>query len=170
MNKQLSRKGGILLDLFLILVITGAGIVGWVMWRKGSVSRLWKDVAAVVPPVPVSLKPEPAGEPDVDISDRSAWLQGYVRELLAKKGVGEKHVLRTFNAERQENGIQWLEDTLELRKPAGFQVGGFLAAMAEPLAAHNLILMDDRVEGARHVLELGDKKRVYQRIVFEGSR
>jgi hypothetical protein len=155
------------LDLFLILVLIAAGIAGWVAFKKGSLSGMWRAL-----PMPGALAPapEPAGqpaEPDIDVSDRSAWIQSRVRELLAKEGVKEKHMLRAYNAERQEGGIQWLEDTLEIRRPAKFDEKGFLEALAPVLAKKRLVVMDDKREGGKWTLSLGDRKRIYQRVIFE---
>jgi hypothetical protein len=168
-DSRLTTHGGILLDLFLILVLLGGAAAGWVAWKKGSLAGLLKGAVSAVPSAPASLSPEPAPEPDIDVSDRSARLQARVRELLTERGVGEKHVLRSYNAERQDQGIQWLEATLELRRPASFDVGAFLSALAPFLSESRLSLMEDRRAPDGRTLELGDRKRVYQRLIFRNN-
>lgn len=167
---SLSHRGGILLDMFLIAAILAGGVAAWTAWRRGSIAAMWKDVSALAPAGLPSPRPAEPREPDIDVSDRSAWLQSLVREELSRRGVKEKHILRAYNAERQEGGIQWLEGTLEVRRPVGFSDAAFLSALAGPLSEKRLSLMEDRREGFRRVLELGDRKRVYQRIVFESPR
>jgi hypothetical protein len=163
----LGDRGGFLLDLFLIVAILAAAAAGWVAWRRGSLRDLLRTASAVLPAVPASPAAQPMAEPDIDVSDRSAWIQGRVRDLLSKSGVKEKHVLRTFNAQRQEGGIQWLEDTLEVRRPAVFDERQFLLRLAPLLAEKKLSLMEDRREGSRRELAVGDRKRVYQRLILE---
>ncbi len=163
----MNRRGGVLLDLFLILVLTAAGVGGWLAWRHGSLASLWREVPIPSALLGPSAAQEPVGAPDIDVSDRSAWIQSRVRDLLARKGVKEKHILQAYNEQRQEGGIQWLEDTLVLRRPANFDDHGFLSALAPFLAQKRLVLMDDKREGTRWTLTVGDRKRIYQRVVFE---
>ena len=165
-----SRRGGVLLDLFLIGAILAAGAAGWVTYKKRSWPGFLREAVSAVPSAPATLGAPAPSEPDIDVSDRSAWIQGRTRDLLATHGVGEKHVLKTYNVQRQDAGIQWLEDTLEVRRPARFDEGGFLRALGPVLAEKRLVLMDERHEGTRWTLSLGDRKRVYQRLVFEGMR
>jgi hypothetical protein len=59
---------------------------------------------------------------------------------------------------------------MELRRPARFNEKGFLSALGAALAEKNLVLIDDRREGDRWSLDLGDRKRVYQRLIFVTQR
>lgn len=164
-----AARGGVLLDLFIIACLLAGAAAAWMYWKRGGLKAL-RLPAALAPTAALSPRAEAPAEPDLDISDRSAWLQARVRDLLARHGVGEKHVLKTYNAQRLEGGIQWLEDTLELRRPPRFDEGRFLAALGAALAERRLVLIKDSREGGRWSLDLGDRKRVYQRIVFITAR
>jgi hypothetical protein len=106
MTRRPAARGGVLLDLFIIACLLAGGAAAWLYWKRGG--RVPSLPALLAPTATLAPKSEPRAEPDVDISDRSVWLQARVRELLAKYGVGEKHVVKTYNAERLEGGIQWL--------------------------------------------------------------
>lgn len=164
------RRGGVLLDLFLITAFLIGGAAGWVAWKRGSLPGLPRELTSFISSAPVKGSEGTAAEPDIDVSDRSAWIQGKVRDLLTAGGAGEKHVVRVSNAERQEGGIRWLENTLVVRRPPRFDEGKFLSSLGPALAEKNLVLMADRRDGAARVMELGDRKRVYQRLIFESSR
>ena len=165
--------GGVLLDLFLIALITSAlivgGVVAFLAWRSGAAAPFLRRILSKVSSPSAALVRERPSEPDIDVSDRSAWIQARLRELLAGRGVAEKHVLETYNVQRQEGGIRWLEDTLVVRRPAVFDERGFLAALASLLAERKLSLMEDRRAETRWILALGDRKRVYQRLIVEGE-
>jgi hypothetical protein len=172
-----TRRGGVLLDLFLILLILallGGGVAAFFLWQRGGgLSKFVRRAVAAAPAVPAVSVPLPGtgGEapqtPDIDVSDRAAWIQGRFRDLLSKQGLAERHVIKAYNEQRQEGGIQWLEATLEARRPARFDDKKFLAALAPALAEKRLSVMEDaRVEG-RWTLAVGDRKRIYQRLVME---
>ena len=160
-------RGGVLLDLFLIVLICALGIAGALaVWQGELLRKLLPSVGRFLPSLTAPAA-APASEPDIDVSDRAAGIQGRVRDLLTASGVDEKHVLGASTAERQEAGIRWLEGTLLVRRPRGFDDGKFLSALGPLLAERKLALMEDRREGTRRTMEIGDRKRVYQRLIFE---
>ncbi len=168
-----SSTGGVLLDLFLIALITAALIAGcvvaWLAWRNGSSAPFLRRILSKISSPSAALGREEPSVPDIDVSDRAAWIQARVRDLLSSRGVAEKNVVETYNVQRQEKGIRWLEDTLVVRRPAAFEEKGFLSALGSLLAERKLSLMEDRRDGTRWVLALGDRKRVYQRLIVEGE-
>lgn len=155
------ERGGILLDAFLIVALLCGGGYLYFSWKRGRTAGVLEALLAPAPaPAPVS------SEPDIDISEKSALLQADARDLLARHGVGEKHVLKSYNQQRLDDGVQWLEATLELRSPGGLRKADFLRDLAAVLEKDRAVLVADRNEPGRWILELGDRKRVYQRIVF----
>jgi hypothetical protein len=165
--------GGVLLDLFLIVLLIGILIiglvVGWVVWRQGGgVLKRWDRVVEALPAAFRSRAVRGAVAVDLDISGRSAWIQGRTRDLLSRRGVGEKFIVTTYNVERREGGVLWLEDTLVVRRPPGFDEKVFLRELVPLLAEKGLVVMDDLREGGTWTLSLGDRKRVYQHVVFDG--
>ena len=128
MRRRGGAFGGVLLDLFIIFILTGVLIIGliagWLVWRKGGgVLRNWNRVTDMVPAMLRGPRPEAPSSADLNISDRSAWIQGRTRDLLTRRGLGEKSIVKTYNVERREGGIVWLEDTLVVRRPPERRAG-----------------------------------------------
>ena len=169
-------RGGVLLDIFLIALLTGALIIGgaaaFLAWRRQGAPEAWRRALSLVSTA-VSGRRSGAEristEPDIDVSDRAAWIQARSRDLLAQFGVADKGVVSTFTEERQENGIRWLEDTLEVRRPPAFDGKKFLSALAPVLAERRLVVMVDEREPARWTLCLGDRKRIYEHLIIDGG-
>lgn len=169
-------RGGVLLDLFLIALLTGAllvgGVAAFLVWRRGGAPEGWRRALSLVSTAVSSRISRPrriSTEPDLDVSDKAAWIQARARDLLSQFGVADKRVVSTFTAERQEDGIRWLEDTLEVRRPRAFDDKKFLTALAPVLAERRLVVMADEREPERWTLCLGDRKRVYEHLIIDGG-
>jgi hypothetical protein len=149
------QKGGFLLDAFLIVAMLAGAMWLWLSWREGRLPGFLRG-----------LFPAAVGEVEVDANDRGAWLQAQVRELLAKHGVDESSVVKTYTQQKRDGGVQWLEDTLEIKRPVGFRTENFLRDLSAILKKGGLQVMRDQTDVQGWILELGDKRRVYERIIF----
>ena len=145
--------------MFLILVLTAAGVAVWrarAAWRP-----LWARVTAGS-----GTTPTPAL---ADLSSQSVWLQSRVRDVLSDAGVREADVLKSVNEERTDATGRWVESTLEVRPRGPFHSGRFLQKLAPVIHEGGLAIQRDQKDGDRWVLELGDRERVFQRLVVHPS-
>jgi hypothetical protein len=159
-----AAAGGVLVELVLAVLLVAAGAALWVAWKRGafSVGNLRKG------PLALAQRSEDQGRVKGATSplDDAAWLQRQTRELLAKSGVADAHVLKTFNRERGDGKDVWLEDTLELKRPARFEAAAFLDGLERALEKRELSVVRDLREDGKWTLELGRGGRVFQRVVF----
>jgi hypothetical protein len=143
-----------------LLFVSGLAGTGIYLWRQGSLPKALSGLEKK------GWRPTKSYEITRDIHDQSAWAQNQVRNLLAKYNLKESSVRRTYNQEREEDGVRWLEDSLDIAAPSNFDAPGFLKDLTAALWRSRLTLMSDRQEGKNWVIELGDRKRVFQRVVF----
>lgn len=165
MKAARALRGGILLDMFLIAVLCAGGAALWVS-RGRWVPALKSAVGATGAAAPSTA---PAGSTDRDLAARAASTQSWVRGFLAEAGVADADVLKAFTAERREGDVVWVESTLEIRSRKGFSSGRFLARLAPRLHRERLAVLNDAPAEGRWLLELGEGRRVYQRLVFHFS-
>lgn len=165
-------RGGLLVEAVLSLLLVAAGALLWVLWRRGAVTAAFSRPAAGPGEAGKRLKGDGAdtapAAPAQDARETSAWTQSRVRDILAECGVRDKHVLKSYNRQRDEKGSAWLEDTMEIKAPTTFDGRGFLARLLVPLRTRGLRVMTDKRAAGAWRLEIGDGRRVFQRlIVFE---
>jgi hypothetical protein len=153
MRLRRHRSGGILWDAFLILGVCAGAFMAWRSRDR------WLNVFQGKTAAPVA-------SPAVRLNRQSANAQSRVRAFLAASGVGEKHILKSFNQERREGNVSWLESTLEITRPKGFQVGPFLKSVLSFLSQNELALMRDDTDPGTWTLEFGDRSHVFQRLVI----
>ncbi|HRY30053.1 MAG TPA: hypothetical protein P5079_08480, partial [Elusimicrobiota bacterium] len=102
-----------------------------------------------------------------DFVKDSAWLQRTTRDLLAANGLQDGQVLKSFNQEREMDGIRWLEDTLEMDYPAGFNSARFLKQLGSVLPKKGYRLVRNDKTDKKWILELGASEDVvFQKLVF----
>jgi len=168
-------RGGILLDFFFILLIISGGAAAWLSrdrWWPIVAHRLpWETAAARGrPSLWNGAAAAPGGQDSSTALHRGASFQAAVRDLLAQSGVGDRNVLKTYTEERGGDGDRWVESTLEIAPDGEFHTGRFLERLAPALHRSGLSVLRDDSEGERWVLELGDRDRVFQRLVFQTAR
>lgn len=149
--------GGILWDAFLILVLCAGAFLAWRNWDR------WKGFVTKIPTV---SRGKPLDAVAVHLERRSAVAQSQVRQFLADAGVGEKNILKSVNEERREGGVSWLESSLEISRPKGFQSGAFLKRLLVFLSENDLALMQDETDEGTWTLAFGDRDHVFQRLVI----
>ncbi len=155
------QRGGVLWDIFLIVLVCAAGFAVWKTrgrWEKPLRETLGRWVPASAP-----AKGQTTA---VDLKSVSASAHTRLMDILANSGVKEKHVARTFTEERTQEGAVWLESTAEINRPKTFQEGSFLRLVLIDIAENKLALMKDEKENGAWTLEVGDRVRVYQRFRF----
>ena len=152
------------MDLFLIAALCAGGIALWV-----SRFRWLPVLKSAIPGAARSSAPPTAPEPGRDLGGRAAATQGWVRAFLTEAGVGDADVLKAYNAERRAGDAVWVESTLEIRARRGFSSGRFLARLAPRLHRERLAVLADAPTEGRWLLELGEDRRVYQRLIFHFS-
>lgn len=157
MRTRRQCSGGVLWDAFLILVLCAGAFLAWRNWDR------WKGWIPKIPTVSKGKHTEPVA---VHLDRRSAVAQSRVRQFLADAGVGEKHILKSYNEERREGGVSWLESTLEISRPKGFQSGPFLKELLVFLSQSDLALMQDETIQGTWTLAFGDRDHVFQRLVI----
>ncbi len=152
------RRGGILLRLLLTAALAAGGVFLWRAWNRGRLAlpRVVPSAARVPPPP--------------SLGEKSVWVQKEVRDLLARHGLKEPHVLKTYTREHREGGVQWLEDTLELRLPAGFDAARFRRELGETLKKEGVTVVSEYKQEGKWALELGFGRRVLERIHFYEQR
>jgi hypothetical protein len=152
------RRGGILWDLFLIVLVVAAGATAW--WQRNRLRGLLPASFQLGAPAPAA--PQVAFE-----APRSgAAFRSQVRELLGRHGVREAHLRRSYTVERRIAGRAWAEETLAIDRPSSFRGGAFLKELATTLTAHHLTLLRDESVRGEWTLELGEQDRVYLRLVL----
>ncbi|MBL0350626.1 MAG: hypothetical protein IPP68_09680 [Elusimicrobia bacterium] len=145
--------------MFLILVLTAAGVA---VWRARDAWRpLWDRATGGTGAPPTAAL--------ADLSSQSVWLQSRVRDALSAAGVREADVLKSVNEERADATGRWVESTLEVRPREPFHSGRFLQRLAPVIHEGGLAIQKDQKDGDRWVLELGDRERVFQRLVVHPS-
>jgi hypothetical protein len=162
MKRPHAPRGGILLDLFLIGALCAGGGALWL-----SRSRWAPTLRGALPGGAAATPATPA--PENDLGGRAAATQGWVRVFLTEAGVGDADVLKAYNAERRAGDAVWVESTLEIRARRGFSSGRFLARLAPRLHRERLAVLADTPSEGRWLLELGEGRRVYQRLIFHLS-
>lgn len=160
MRSRRYRSGGVLWDAFLILALCVGAFLAWRNWDQ------WKGFVTQIPGVSKAKHTEPVA---VHLDRRSAVAQSRVRQFLADAGVGEKHILKSYNEERREGGVSWLESTLEISRPKGFQSGPFLKSVLVFLSQNDLALMQDATDQGTWTLAFGDRTHIFQRLVIRGK-
>lgn len=154
-RRQIS--GGVLWDAFLILVLCAGAFLAWRNWDR------WKGFVTQIPGVSKGKHTEPVA---VHLDRRSAVAQTRVRQFLADAGVGEKNILKSYNEERRDGGVSWLESTLEISRPKGFHSGPFLKSVLVFLSQNDLALMQDATDQGTWTLAFGDRTHIFQRLVI----
>jgi hypothetical protein len=159
--------------LFLLIFFVAVGALLWMYWRqRGSfkiddlkrtdaakkITELAGKVSAGGDSIPVTK----------DSSALCAWLQGQCRELLVKHGLTDSQVLKSFNAEREAKGVRWVEQTLEVRTPAGFKPAKFQQELSGIIKPKGLTILRNEKKDHFWTLEVGYKDRVFERILFHG--
>ena len=119
------RRGGIILEAFLALLLVGAAGVIWLLWQQRQGARVTKDS-----------------------SDLSAWAHGQTRDILVKHGLTENQVIKAYTRERQENGVQWLENYLEANLPRGFNKDAFRSDVNKVLEQKGLSILREENQEA----------------------
>ena len=157
MRTRRQCSGGVLWDAFLILVLCAGAFLAWRNWDR------WKGLIPNISAVSKGKHTEPVS---VHLDRQSAVAQTRVRQFLADAGVGEKNILKSFNEERREGGVSWLESTLEISRPKGFQSGPFLKSVLVFLSQNDLALMQDATDQGTWTLAFGDRDHVFQRLVI----
>lgn len=164
MTSARAPRGGILLDLFLIVALCSGGVALWV--SRGRWVPALKSVAGRGGAAAPSAE---TGSGDRKLAARAAATQSWVRGFLADSGVDDADVLKAFTAERREGGAVWVESTLEIRARKGFSTGRFLVRLAPRLHRERLAVLNDAPTEGQWLLELGEGQRVYQRLIFHLS-
>jgi hypothetical protein len=160
MRRRRKSAGGILWDAFVILVLCVGAFFAWRNWDR------WKGVLAKIPVSGVSTPPRAVEPVGVRLDRQSALAQTRVRQFLADSGVSEKHILTSFNEQRSEAGVTWLEATMEIYRPKTFKSGAFLEGVLVFLSESGLSLMRDETGKGVWTLEFGDREHVFQRLVI----
>ncbi len=151
------RRGGILLRLLLTAALAAGGVFLWRAWNRGRLTLPW-----VIPPA--------ARVPPPSLGEKSVWVQKEVRGLLARHGLKDPHVLKTYTREHREGGVRWLEDTLELRPPEGFDAAKFRRELGQTLKKEGVTVVGEYRQEGKWALELGFGRRVLERIHFYEQR
>lgn len=161
MRRQRHRSGGILWDAFLIVFVCVAGFWAWRTRDR------WIKYLNQLPGVAGWLNSgKRVKPPTVRLDRQSALAQTRTRQFLVQSGVGEKNIFKSFNEERREGDVSWIESTLEITRPKGFQGGPFLKKVIVFLSDNDLSLMRDETDRGTWTLEFGDRTHVFQRLVI----
>jgi hypothetical protein len=138
-------RGGILFEAFMALTVVALGAAAWFFWTSRPSAPIRKDAQAV-----------------------SAWLQSETRGAFVRHGVGDAHVLKTYNRARRQRGVEWVEGTLEVRAPADFHPGRFSKDLSSLLAQKDLVVLREEKTPGQWRLDLGADGRVFQRVIIHG--
>lgn len=162
MGRPRHRSGGILWDAFLIVIVCAGGFWAWHTRER------WKKFLTHTTPIVQkwigSNKQEKALA--IRLDRKSATAQTRTRQFLVNAGVGENNLFKSYNEERREGGVSWIESTLEITRPPGFQGGVFLKKVLVFLSENDLALMRDETDQGTWTLEFGDRTHVFQRLVI----
>ncbi len=173
MKRLSNQRGGILLKLFFIIFFVAAGAAGWFYWkhrRMPSIQELKKTESAATREV-ARLADRIGGQNESgpvtkDSRGLCAWVQSKARESLVKQGLKEADVLKSFNAERQKDGVLWIEHTLEVRRPAGFRPAVFRRDIEHLAKSKGLVLLRDDKTPDLWTIEVGYKDRIFERLIL----
>lgn len=156
--------GGVLWDLFLIVVLCAGAFIAWRTRDR------WVGLLKQVPTASrVSSEKKTVQPKAVHLEKESALAQTRVRQFLADSGLTEKHIVKSFTEARNSNGVFWLESTMEISRPKSFQSGPFLKKVLLFLSQNDLALMRDQSDSGVWTLEFGDRAHVFQRLVIRNK-
>jgi hypothetical protein len=158
------RRGGFLSEALLAFLLVALGAAAWlaVSGRGGmplGIPGRWFG----------GEKGPSSSTPSADPQKDSAWLHQQVRETLLRHGLGEAHVLKSYNRERRREGKKWVENVMEIKTHAGFDVSSFRRDVEKAIRDKKLAVVRESRERGRHVLEFGDSNRVFGRLVFHAT-
>lgn len=161
MRRPRHRSGGILWDAFLIVIVCVGGFWAW------HTRDQWTKFLPHVPGLASRFNSNASEKPPaIHLDRKSAAAQTQTRQFLVSAGVGEKNLFKNYNEERREGGVSWIESTLEITRPKGFQGGPFLKKVLVFLSENDLSLMKDETDQGTWTLEFGDRTHVFQRLVI----
>jgi|GEM_PF-4752455 len=157
---MIKHRGGVLLDVFFIVVLCAGGFLAWKhredLWKRAS--RFWPACARPASSQPVWQKPQ-------NHLQRSAKAQAATRRFLDDVGLKERDLVKSWNQEYENERGRWLESTMEFNLPNRFNTGVFLEKLGAFLNQEGLFLMTDQNKKNTWLIELGDKQRVFQRVI-----
>ncbi len=154
-----SSRGGILFDVFLILLTVAVGAYIWFLLDNRHASKpalVWESNPADSRPVH-------------NINERSAWLQGEVRKILLQHGIDEVSVSKNYTQQRSGRGAQWVEDTLQIIVPDTFDEGKFFKDLQPVIQKEGFQIIKNTSIGGKWTLEMGDHNRVFERLIIKKS-
>lgn len=172
-----NQRGGIIFKLFFLIFFVVAGALGWFYWNhrrmptlrelKKTESAATKQVSQLADKINGQNESGPVSK---DSRALCAWVQSNARGSLVKQGLTEADVLKSFNTERQKDGVLWIEHTLEVRRPAGFRPEIFRRDIEHLAKSKGLTLLRDEKAPDLWTIEVGYKDRVFERLILRDGK
>jgi len=138
-------RGGFILQVLFLLAVIASAFVGWRWWNSRLRAEAGANQAKVVP-----------------VQTDALWAQNAIRDLLASSGFSEVHIERSYNKEVNHRGVRWVEETLELKPPSGFNIRAFAKKAEQYLKKKKIGLLTQKDS----VLEFGSEDMIFERLIF----